>query len=282
MPEAQPLLARALSGDADALSALLKQAAPSLRASLKGRIGRRWQSLLEADDVLQVTFVEAFLSAAQCTARDMPAFCSWLERIAKNNLTDAIRELDRAKRPSPRKRIENADSSPCEALIELLAVTSNTPSRSACRRETCEAVDAALKDEITRLARKEIKSQTGVTKRLATQHRRDLAALKRTVAALQKEVAFLAAQEKKRVKSKPVQEDKAENVRFSPRWVKIHRDKLGLSAAHYGKLVGVSGLSIYNWETGKARPRAQFLPKLAAVRGLGKREAIKRLEMLEG
>jgi len=138
----------------------------------------------------------------------------------------------------------------------------------------------ALKDEIARLARKEIRAQTGVTKRLATQHRRDLAALKRQVAQLRKEVAFLSGQEKRRVKSTPVQREDAENVRFSPRWVKIHREKLGLSAADYGKLVGVSGLTIYNWESGKARPRDQFLPKLAAVRGLRKREATKRLEIL--
>ncbi len=141
---------------------------------------------------------------------------------------------------------------------------------------------AALKEEIVRLARKEIRSQTKVTKRLATQHRRDLAALKRAVAALRKEVAFLAAQERKRVKRQPVPAEQAESVRFSPRWVKIHREKLGLSAADYGKLVGVSGLTIYHWESGKARPRDQFLPKLAAVRGLGKREALKRLELIEG
>ena len=140
---------------------------------------------------------------------------------------------------------------------------------------------AALKKEIVRLARKEIRSQTGVTKRAATQHRRDLAALKRVVAELRKEVAFLAAQEKKRVKHQPL-EDRSEEVRFSPRWLKLHREKIGLSAADYGKLVGVSSLTIYNWESGKARPRPTLLSALAAVRGLRRREALKRLELLGG
>ena len=140
---------------------------------------------------------------------------------------------------------------------------------------------AALKEEIVRLARKEIRAQTGVTKRAAAQHRRDLAALKRAVTELRKEVAFLAAQEKRRVQSQPV-EDRSEGVRFSPRWLKLHREKIGLSAADYGKLVGVSSLTIYNWESGKARPRPTLLPALAAVRGLGKREALKRLELLGG
>lgn len=138
---------------------------------------------------------------------------------------------------------------------------------------------AALKEEIVRLARKEIRLQTAVTKRAATQHRRDLATLKRVVAELRKEVAFLAAQEKKRVRGQPA-EDRSEGVRFSPRWLKLHREKIGLSAADYGKLVGVSSLTIYNWESGKTRPRSTLLPALATVRGLGKREALKRLQLL--
>jgi len=36
-----------------------------------------------------------------------------------------------------------------------------------------------------------------------------------------------------------------------------------LSAADYGKLVGVSGLTIYNWEGGKAKPRQEKIAVLA-------------------
>ena len=142
-------------------------------------------------------------------------------------------------------------------------------------------IAAVLKQEVVRIARKEIRAQTRVTKKAAAQHRRDLAALKRAVTELRREVAFLAGQEKRRVKSQPV-ETRSEGVRFSPRWVKIHREKIGLSAADYGKLVGVSGLTIYNWESGKARPRPNLLPALAGVRALRKREALKRLELLGG
>lgn len=141
-------------------------------------------------------------------------------------------------------------------------------------------IAGVLKDEMTRIARKEIRAQTGATKRAAAQHRRDLAHLKRVVAELQKEVAFLSKQEKKRVKGRAAAGETSEGKRFSPRWVKIHRKKLGLSAESYGKLVGVSGLTIYNWETGRARPRQRYLAALAEVRGLGKREAAKRLELM--
>jgi len=58
--------------------------------------------------------------------------------------------------------------------------------------------------------------------------------------------------------------------------------RLGLSAADYARLVGVSSLTIYNWEHGKSRPRKEQLAALVAVRGIGKREALRRLELLKG
>jgi hypothetical protein len=42
--------------------------------------------------------------------------------------------------------------------------------------------------------------------------------------------------------------------------------------------VGVSGLTIYHWESGKAKPRRRQMPAIAAIRSLGKREALARLE----
>lgn len=65
--------------------------------------------------------------------------------------------------------------------------------------------------------------------------------------------------------------------RFSPTRLAAHRAKLGLSAASYGQLVGVSGQTIYHWEQGKARPRTAQLESLAAARDLGAREIAERL-----
>ncbi len=139
-----------------------------------------------------------------------------------------------------------------------------------------------LKDEIRRLARKEVKSETGVTRRMAAAHRRDIAELKRIVDALVKRVRFLETQERRRIaKPEDLQAD-VEQVRFSPKWLKAHRERLDLSAANYAKLVGVSPLTIYHWEHGKSKPRQQQLTALAGVRKLKKREALRRLEVLEG
>lgn len=139
---------------------------------------------------------------------------------------------------------------------------------------------AAIKKEIQRLARKEVKSQTGGTKQAVAQYRREIASLKRKVHEQERMIAFLSAREKERL-AEPAGENTPDGVRFSARSVKAQRARLGLSAADYAKLVGVTQLTVYNWESGKTRPRQEQLAALVAVRGIGKREAQKRLELLD-
>lgn len=136
-----------------------------------------------------------------------------------------------------------------------------------------------LKDEIRRLARRELRTELDTLRKASAQQRRDIASLKRQVDAQQRELRFLEKQEKRRIEKQPSAKV-AEKARFSASGVKSHRKKIGLSAEDYGKLVGVSALTVYNWETGKNRPRDAQLAKLVTVRGIGKREALKRLEML--
>ena len=66
-------------------------------------------------------------------------------------------------------------------------------------------------------------------------------------------------------------------LRFSTRSVKAQRRRLGLSAEDYGKLIGVSSLTVYNWEHGRTRPRAAQFEALARVRGISRAEAAERL-----
>ena len=136
----------------------------------------------------------------------------------------------------------------------------------------------ALKQEIQRLARKEVKAATATTKRSSAQQRKDIAELKRQVRDLKTDVTFLRKQEKKRL-GKPATQAATGTVRFSPSWVSAHRERLELSAADYAELVGVSGQTIYNWEQGLTKPQAKQLAAWGAIRGLGKREAWRRLEI---
>lgn len=139
----------------------------------------------------------------------------------------------------------------------------------------------ALKEEIRRLAKKEIRAETGTTKQAVAQYRREIAKLKRQLREQEKKVAFLEAQEQKRLEQPRATEESIEGVRFSARSVKAQRERLGMSAADYARLIGVSSLTVYNWEHGKSRPRQEQLAALVAVRGIGKREALAKLELLK-
>ena len=138
-----------------------------------------------------------------------------------------------------------------------------------------------LKEEIQRLARKEIKAQTGSTKQAVAKYRSEIAQLKRQFREQEKKIAFLEGQEKKRLGKPQAAEESVEGIRFSARSVKAQRERLGFSAAAYAKLVGVSPITIYNWEQGKTRPQKAQLAALAAVRGIGKREALTKLELIK-
>ena len=105
--------------------------------------------------------------------------------------------------------------------------------------------------------------------------------MKRQLQETDRKLAFLEARERKRLTARPkANEDALKGTRFSARSVRSQRNRLKLSAEDYGSLVGVSGQTIYHWEQGKSRPRRSQIAALAAVRGIGKREALRRLEML--
>ena len=105
-------------------------------------------------------------------------------------------------------------------------------------------IAAVLKEEIRRLAKKEIRAQVGTTKQAVVKYRSDIAKLKRVLSQQEREIKLLKKQQPQ------AEEEPEEAIRFSARSVKAQRSRLGLSAADYGKLVGVSGLTIYNWEHG--------------------------------
>jgi len=141
-------------------------------------------------------------------------------------------------------------------------------------------VQAVLRQEIQRLARREIRSELEATKKAVVRHQREIADLKRKNAELRRKVDFLESRETARLKAGPTRTQPPKGTRFSVRSLKAQRRRSGLSQGEYAKLVGVSGSTLYNWESGSTKPGAKHLAILVTLRGLGKREARKRLELL--
>ncbi len=136
----------------------------------------------------------------------------------------------------------------------------------------------ALKAEISRVARKDARAESQQLKKASSQYRTDIAALKRRVLALEKQLGRLARSGRAPAAVKESEEDGAGNgLRFSAKGLAAQRRRLGLTAAAAARLLNVSAQSIYKWEDGKTRPRASQLPAIASLRKMGKQEAAKRL-----
>lgn len=134
---------RATAGDGDALSELLREHGPEVERNLQ--IGAVWQALIEPADVMQVTYLEAFLRIRSFDPARGTSFAGWLRVIAENNLRDAIRGLSRQKEPPPRARLRaiNHEES-LVGLYDMLATASTTPSARLRREELCGMVEQAV------------------------------------------------------------------------------------------------------------------------------------------
>jgi DNA-binding transcriptional regulator YiaG len=135
---------------------------------------------------------------------------------------------------------------------------------------------AQLKTEISRIAKKESRTQAAVLKKAQTTHRAEIADLKRRIASLEAVVRRLG-KTSARFNTPAKEEDEPQGLRFRADGFASLRKKFGVSAAQMALLLGVSNQSVYHWETGKSKPRAAQLQAIAAVRKLGKKEVAQRL-----
>lgn len=136
-------------------------------------------------------------------------------------------------------------------------------------------VAAALKAEIARVARKQLRSELEpVIKALQAQRtslrqqRAQVDALARQVVALRRASTGAAAGEA---------ESEGPARRFSASRFRQMRTRLGLSASQCGAFLGVSAQSIYAWERGAARPGPEKLEAISMLRGIGKRALAAKL-----
>jgi len=138
-------------------------------------------------------------------------------------------------------------------------------------------IGSILKSEISRVSRKEVRGETQALKKSVSQYRGQIADLKRRLQALEQQVKRLGKVTTRIAAPQEAAEPGGTHLRFSAKGLAAQRKRLGLSAAAVAKLLGVSALSVYKWESGKTRPRAKQIEAIATLRGMGRREAARRL-----
>lgn len=139
-----------------------------------------------------------------------------------------------------------------------------------------------LKDEIQRLARREIKAAISGL-------RKDNAALKHGAADLKRRLAAVEAVNKRltamaqEAQPKTESMDGQDKTRITAKMIRAIRDRLGLSQNAFAKLVGVSSQAIIQWEhkDGRLKFRGDTKQRIVGIRKLGKREVKAKLAELK-
>lgn len=138
-----------------------------------------------------------------------------------------------------------------------------------------------LKQEISRLVRKELRNETELLKKASSRYRSEIAELKRRVTALEQQIKAAERQSRKLAPQTGSVNDIDGKVRFRADGLKSLRERLKLSAPTLASILEVSPQTIYNWESGTSRPSKEQLVKIAILRKMGKREVQQRLVLMK-
>ena len=144
-PTPGELLDQALRGDADALGRLLEAQRAVLHRlaerQLEGRIAVR----VDASDILQQTFLEAYRGFPQFAGRDMRELAAWLRSILDHKIAGAIRDHALLqKRDVGRERSMDDSHGGGAPLKQGLDANLTTPSQKAIRGEQADRLEQAL------------------------------------------------------------------------------------------------------------------------------------------
>lgn len=140
-------------------------------------------------------------------------------------------------------------------------------------------VGQVLKDEIGRLARREIRATCDPLRKQLQTLRRAVRAQQDTIDKLEKSLTKMVDQTAAATGTSlyaPAQDEGKTRVRVSAASIRRHRHRLRLSQAQLGELLSVSTNTIVRWEKGTSTPRAQHRTALARLRDMGVRE-VKRI-----
>lgn len=140
----------------------------------------------------------------------------------------------------------------------------------------------SLKQEIARIARKEVKGDVTALRKATVGYRSEIAALKRQVKDLGVQLRAAQRTVSRSLSANAFEEPKARPGRkrtFSAERLKAKRLAFGLSQAQMAQLLGISSLSQWKWESGQVMPRAGKLARYFEVMSMGKREALRALSI---
>jgi RNA polymerase sigma-70 factor (ECF subfamily) len=147
--ELTPLLDAAREGDTDALGRLLEAYRNYLNLLARLEVGRRLQAKVDASDLVQETFLQAYRAFPDFRGVTEAEVTKWLRQILASRLSKAIRRYHGTQRRNVQleRELHQELGRSSQVLDRILSLSQTSPSQRAARRE--EAV--LLADAIERL-----------------------------------------------------------------------------------------------------------------------------------
>jgi len=156
------------------------------------------------------------------------------------------------------------------------------------------AFSESFRSEVARIARKESRGEMAFLRKTATNQRSEIAALKRDVKELAGQVRSLAKALEKSLVAAERQQSRQRSADspaeaqgpakrsgrafvFSHEALVAKRQAFHMTQQEMARLLGVSSLSVYKWETGRVTPREAQLVRVREVLKMGVREAHRRI-----
>ena len=137
-----------------------------------------------------------------------------------------------------------------------------------------------LKAEISRLARKEAKQVVAPVQKASANYRGLIAGLRKRIDSLEKDLAVLKRAVPSPERALATKTEPEGRFWITGKGIRTLRKRLGLTQVQFGKLAGVSGQSVVNWEGAEGKVeirRKETMARLQGLKGKGKREVAEML-----
>ena len=143
---ANELLGQALRGDREALGRLLEAERAALHRLAERQLAGRIAVRVDASDIIQQTFLEAFRNFPQFAGQDVRELVAWLQSILDHKVAGAIRDHALLQKRDVRRERSMDDSRGGAApLKQELDAGLSSPSQKAIRGEEADRLSQALR-----------------------------------------------------------------------------------------------------------------------------------------
>ena len=128
----------AVAGNTESLERLLAHYHIRFLSHTRRKVGADWAGRLEAEDILQEAYADAFATIRSFTYRGDESFYNWIVRIIDHRFVDQLRHAKRKKRGADRQVRLQGPHSTWNSLLDQCFADPNSPSL-AMRREDAAA-----------------------------------------------------------------------------------------------------------------------------------------------